>query len=207
MSVFKHILVASKVEEAVIDTLVKWLPTYVREVERQLGLDVGVVDTPAYYTNRNSFDVQAGEPFPRVVVVSPGLAGAPLANGAGQYRATWRVGAGVAIAASTELRANLEAKVYGAAVRSILLHKQSLGGLANSVRWIDESYDDLPIPSQSKLYKAAGVYFEVDCEDVVTKWAGPEKPDDEPYAYGTAQSVIIDIVKIPVPDELPVLSG
>jgi hypothetical protein len=194
-AVFKDILVAAELEEATIHQLIKWLPTYIREVERQLEMPVGEIPYPKYYTNRNSFDMVAGEDFPKVVVVSPGLAEAPLAKGDGQYMAGWRLGVGVGLAATTEVEANMLAKIYGAAVRAIMVHKQSLGGLAQVIRWVDETYEDLPIVSQNQLFKAAGVYFVVECENVVTKWAGPDAPDEEPYAYGRAEKIFIDIVK------------
>jgi hypothetical protein len=194
-AVFKNILVASAIEEATINQLVKWLPTYIREVERLTDLPVGEIPYPKYYTNRNSFDVQPGEDWPKVVVLSPGLADAPVAKGDGQYYASWRLGVGVACAATNESLANMLARVYGAAVRAIMVHKQSLNGIAQVVRWVEESYDDLPIPSQNMLFRAAAVYFTVECENVVTKWAGPAEPDEEPYGFGLVESIIIDIVK------------
>ena len=196
--VFKDILVGSQIEEATINQLKKWLPTYLREIERQLGLPVGDIPPPHHYGNRNSFDAIAGEDFPKVIVISPGLAGPPIAKGDGQYRAVWRLGVGVGVAAKTEEAGNEMVKIYGAAVRAIMLHKQSLGGLAQAINWEDESYDDLPIASQNQLYKGAALYFAIDCEDVVTKWAGPETPDDELYAYGRAEHIYIDIEKLPV---------
>jgi hypothetical protein len=196
--VFKDILVASSIEEAVINQLVKWLPTYVREIERQLELPIGQIPYPRHYSNRNSFDIIPGEDFPKVIVISPGLAEQPIAKGDGQYIAAWRLGVGVGLAADTEAEANMLAKIYGAAVRAIMVHKQSLGGISQVTRWIEEQYDDLPIPSQNQLYKAAAVYFMLECENVVTKWAGPEIPDDEPYVYGRVEKVIVEIIKEPL---------
>lgn len=194
-AVFKDILVASRLEEATINQLVKWIPTYIREVERQLEIPIGAIPYPKYYTNRNSFDIVPGEDFPKVVVISPGVQGSPRAKGDGQYMATWSLGIGVGVAAETEPIANMLAKIYGAAVRAIMVHKQSLGGIAQVITWVDETYDDLPITSQNQLYKAAALYFNVECENVVTKWAGPEEPDEEPYAYGHVEKIIIDIIK------------
>lgn len=194
-AVFRDILAASDIEEATILQLAKWIPTYLREMEKQKGLPIGKLPYPKHYSNRNSFDIIPGEDFPKVIVISPGLANDPIAKGDGQYTAMWRLGIGVGIAAETEEYANMAVKVYGAAVRAIMVHKQSLDGLAQVIRWVDETYDDLPIPSQNQLYKAAALYFTIDCEDVVTKWAGPDEPDDEPYDFGQVQKIIISIVK------------
>jgi len=204
LSVFNNILVASEIEKGAIDTLVKWLPTYLREVERQLDIEINSIPRPEHFSNRNSFDINPGEKYPKVVCISPGLAGPPLANGKGQYSAVWRLGVGIALGATDEAVANMWAKAYGAACRAIMLNYQSLGGLANSIRWEDETYEDLPVSVQNMLFRAASIFFLVDCENVVTKWSGPENPDEDPYAYGIAESVIIDIVKVPVEDSVEV---
>lgn len=197
-AVFKDILVASDIEEATILQLTNFLPTYIREIEKQKELPIGKIPYPKHYSNRNSFDIVPGESFPKVIVISPGLAGEPIAKGDGQYIAQWRLGVGVGFAATTEKEANMGCKVIGAAVRAIMVHKQSLGGIAQVIRWVDEGYDDLPIPAQNQLYKAATLYFVVDCENVVTKWAGPDQPDQEPYDYGKVEKVIVDLVKEPI---------
>lgn len=197
---FGNLLVASTFEEAALTTLQTWFPTYLHEIERQLGLATDTVKPPVYYTNRNSFDASAGEPLPKVVAISPGLLGQPLVSGK-HYRATWRLGIGVAMAAKDEVTANMLVKIYGAAVRGIMLQKQSLGGTPGiqQIVWIDETYDDLPIQDQINLYKAAGVYFTVDVEDVVSKWMGPTTPDQPTYPdYGQVEAVIIDLQKEPI---------
>lgn len=198
MTVFNTILVASQLEEATLETLQRWIPTYLREVERQLGVVINSTPVPALFTNRNSFDVLPGEKFPKVCAISPGLENTPTMNGTGQYRATWRMGVGAAIAADTEPQGNQWAKIYGAAIRAIMLNYPSLGGLAEAVRWEDELYEDLAIPNQNQLFKTAGVYFTIDCNNVATRWSGPETPDEEPYAYGIVEKVIIDLEKVDV---------
>jgi hypothetical protein len=199
-SIFQRILVASEIEEAVINTLQMWFPTYLREMERQLGLAKGTLSAPVNYTNRNSFDAEVGEKdLPKVVVVSPGLADTPLPQGQGRYRAIWRLGIGVAVSASTEQLANMLTKSYGATVRAIILQQQqldeSIPGVVE-ITWIEESYDDLDIPDQIMLYKAAAIYFHIDVENVVSKWAGPEPPPPtDKYIYGEVQEVDIALDK------------
>jgi hypothetical protein len=202
VAVFNSILVASQLEQAVIDLLVKWMPTYLREVERQVGIEVNSTPIPEHYSNRNSFDVLPGEKFPKIVAISPGLGNPPISNGTGQYRAVWRMGVGAAIAADSEPLANQWAKIYGAAIRAIMINYPSLGGLAEAVRWEDELYEDIPIPNQNQLFKSAGVFFTIDCNNVVTRWSGPETPDEDPYAYGIVERVIIDLEKVDIDAEI-----
>lgn len=198
LDVFKRIIVASSIEQAVVNTLQTWYPTYLREVENQLGLPVGGLSAPRSYTTRTTFSAIPAEEQPKAVVISPGLAGPPQAKGSGQIRAVWRVGVGVACAAPTEEEADQIVKVHGAAVRAIMLQQQQLDGSIPGIAeivWNDEGYVDVPIPNPIVLYKAASLFFNIDIDNVVTKWAGPDHPDSDPYAWGIADTVTIDLEK------------
>lgn len=202
MTVFGNILVASEIEEAAIDLLIKWLPTYLREIERKLEIQVGSTPIPEHFSNRNSLDMLPGEKFPKIIAISPGLDGGPEADGGGIYRANWQLGIGSIIAANSEPLANMQSKIYGAACRAIMLNYPSLGGIATAVRWTDEQYEDLPVPNQNMLLKSAVVYFSVDCGNVATRWSGPVNPDEEPYAYGRVEHIIIDLEKVAIDAEI-----
>lgn len=193
--VFGKIVIAAEIEQDVTLCLQKWFPTYIRQVEAQAGLPVGVIPPPANYTNRNSFDAIAGELLPKCVVISPGLADTPLRDGRGWYRAQWQVGVGVATAQPTEEAAMMHADIYGGAARALIL-QQVCGDsdLINDVQYVNESYEDLPIVNQVQLYRSASIFFIVDVDDVVNRWKGPEVPDDDPYAYGQAQEVDVDVI-------------
>jgi len=207
-SIFQRIFVASDLEEAAMFTLKKWYSTYIHEVERQLALPKNRVPPPVNYTSRNKFTSLQGEEMPKVVVISPGLITAPHMDGTKQYQAVWRLGVGVAMTASSEREVNMLAKVYGAATRALMIDK--LGRDNPDIRvlacdWIDETYDDLPIPDQLELYKAANIHFAVTVINAVTKVPGPDTPDADPYAdYGEVEHVYIDgIIKIPLDENLP----
>ena len=197
MTVFGPIFVASTLEEAVIDLLKEWFPTYLRNMETILELPVGKLVGPRVYTNRNSFDAIPGDDMPLCVVISPGLQEEPETYERGRYTACWSLGVGIAIAAETEVLANKLAKIYGACARAILLHNQDINGLATRVDWLDENYDDLPIEDQLMQYRAAGIYFSVDVEDAVHKYIGPAEPDQDPYdPLGQVQDVIVDVGRL-----------
>lgn len=193
-NVFGRIYVPTSLTTSVTTTLQKWFPTFLKEVESQLGLPVGQLVPPRNYTSRNKYDALPGEELPKVVVICPGLIGQPLKSGR-VYRAIWRLGVGVAIAADSEEDADLFSKIYGAAARDIILKKQGEYG-ANNVEWIDEAYDDLPLRDQIHQYRAAALWFAVDVENVATQKPGPDTPDSEPYTYHTADQVIIDKEKL-----------
>jgi|SRR5215471_3531593 len=193
-------LSASQIEEAVERSLRYWFPTYLAEMQRVLGLRVGVFPTPQNYTSRNSFDAVAGELTPKIVVISTGIDGEPLKN-ASSYRAMWRVGIGVAVGAKTEEVCNMHLKAYATAIRGIMVHKpQTLAdnGLhgVNEVLWVGESYDDIDIPDQHRLYKGGSLWFNIDVNAVIARRGGPPVPDLAPGDLGEVATVDVDVINV-----------
>ena len=202
-TVFGRIFVASQLERPVVALLEKWFPTYLREVERQVGWDLEPLESPASYSNRVRFDIEPGEPMPKAVVISPGLFETPQRGDGGDfYNASWQLAIGIAIAQRTEELADLTVKMYGAAVRAIMVQHQSIEGVANGVFWLDESYDDLEIPDKIQLYKAAAGLFSVSMEDVVTRWAGPVEPTEQAQLEEEVLTSEATIVKVPILDDI-----
>jgi hypothetical protein len=195
-SAFGKIVVASQLERSVRELLKEWFPTYLREVERQVGWDREPLAEPTSYSNRNSFDVEAGEEMPKVVVISPGLLEVPShPEGNGDYNSVWQVGVGVAHASRNEEIADDVSKMYGAAVRAIVMQHQSLGREdVTGISWIDEGYNDLTsLENQLELYKSAEVHFGVYVEGVVNRWVGPPVPTEEATVLGEVDTVITEI--------------
>jgi hypothetical protein len=200
-AIFGPILSASEIEEATIETLKFWFPTYLGELERRLNLRRGILIVPQNYTNRNSFDAVEGEKTPKVVVIAPGLDAEPLKNST-SYRATWRVGVGLATGAKTERDCNKFVKAYAAAARAILIHKPGTlvdYGLPHldEVNWLSEEYTDLAdISNQHRLYKAATLWFAFDINAVTARRlgpTGPDAPDLQPPDFGDIETVIIHV--------------
>jgi hypothetical protein len=203
--VFSRMLAASQIEDTVIASMKMWFPTYLREQERQMGLPASYLETPDNYSDRNSFDMEAPEKLPKVVVIAPGTVGAPLMKGDSRYSATWRLGIGLAVGAETEKEANTLVKAYGAVVRGMMLQSSGLGAIgAVNIVWTDESYDDLPIPNQVQLLKAASLYFNIDINNVVTRGHGPDTPDlpAADYVYSDVETVETELDKVPVTTNL-----
>lgn len=197
-SVFGPIFVAATLEQDVIDLLKKWFPDYIKEIEYQLGKQVGVILPPKHYTTRNNFASLPGEQNPRCVVISPGLAAPPVMGNNQSYRATWGVGIGLAIAHNDEATANLLSKVYGAAARAIMEHHASEIPNLFRITYQDENYDDVPVPNPTAFYKGAVVYFNIEINNVLTLGLGPSEPDPTyvpPAVWPEVQDVVINIVK------------
>lgn len=197
--VFGRMLSASQIEEAVVASMRKWYPTYLKEQEAQMGLPKSTFPIPENYSDRNKFDMEAPESLPKIVVIAPGTVGAPRKNGNGTYSAVWRLGIGIAIGAETEVEANRLVKAFGAAARGLMMQSSELGALgAKDIIWTDELYEDLPIPNAVQLVKAASLYFNIDFYDVVTRGQGPVVPDQPPYTVGEFETADVTLNKVPI---------
>jgi hypothetical protein len=176
--IFRPIFDASVLEEAVIETLRAWYPTYIQEMEHQRGWTRGRIQSPRTYGTRNEFNTFQDEAMPVVIVVSPGLADPARADGDGRYVGWWSLGVGIVARANDEENTNRIAKVYAAAARAILLHKQGLDGswAFGGVEWVDENFADIPTVEREKTIKSAQVIFRVWVDELVTKNAGPAYP-------------------------------
>lgn len=139
MSLFKSDISAGDVERRVLGTLQYWLEAYLQDREIALGRARDSVQRPKTWRRVNEFDDKNPEDqTPFVAVISDGLARQPVQNGEGGFLATWTIGIGVIIEASTEQAAqDLVKDVYLPVVRKIMLQKQSLknwAGLAINER-------------------------------------------------------------------------
>lgn len=161
-------------------TMKKWMPTYLAEIERQMfATNTRRFPEPRSYQRLPDLESWAGEQLPGAVVVCGGTADDPRIEGNDKYIAEWSVGIGVVVSADTMVNTQDLAKVYGAVVRAVMLQKRDLEGFATGVRWLEESYDDLP-PEDARTLAVAYVTFAVQIADVVSRRGGPATPDLDP---------------------------
>ena len=179
MTLFGPIVHAGMVEDAAAATLRLWLPTYLREIERQHGrAQLALPDPKSWlvYSHEDRPEDWPESGLPAVLLMCPGLKGEPAREGAGTYRARWDLQAGVVVSASRPAQTRQLAQLYGAAIRAAILQHPSLGGFAQAVTWADEANGDMsPIDSRSLGYTS--VAFTVDVLDVVDARGGPILPD------------------------------
>jgi len=195
-SVFRTLFSADLLEEQAIVTLKKWIPTYIHEVERQRGLTVGDIPRPRYYARRNEFNGFPDDQLPMCIVISPGLIDQPERYGDGQHAAWWGCAVAIVCATSSEDSTNRLVKVYGAALRGVMLQQEDLGGTqVAAVRWEDERYDDnLPGSDQRRSLGAVRLVFRVLVDDVVTDGTGPNTPDPDEWPPGTQWGLVEDVI-------------
>lgn len=175
-TIFGQIVSGDDVETWVVETLQKWLSTYLSEVERQHDLEAGVLQRPRSIVRTGGLDKFPEDQLPALLVISVGTSEDPLKEGTGAYRARWDVGAGCVVSARTMQETRVLAMHYGAALRALLVQRPSLDGHAAGTVWKSETYDDLDFDDGRSLAIAA-VAFTVEVHDVVLANAGPTAPD------------------------------
>jgi hypothetical protein len=182
VSIFGTIVSDDQVEEAVIVTLQKWIPTYLSEVERQRGIDAGYYRRPesgSYYA-RTDFDKWPEEMLPAIIVIAPGIEDDPSKAGDGVYRGLFPIAVTCVVSSTNQIETRRYAQRLGAAIRAALVQHQSLGNaLDDEVRgvdWIGARNNELP-PEGDRSIWANRQLFAVEVGDVVTKSAGPRNAD------------------------------
>jgi hypothetical protein len=185
MTIFGNIYDDDQIEQAVMDCLKRWLPTYLAEVERQRGL------TPPFYKRPASYGIQQGmekwpeDGLPHVLVVATGNNDEPTRDGRGKGRARWYIGVAVVVGNVNKALTRRMAYRYAAAVRALLVQKQSLdGALDGNVRgldWVDGRANEME-PNDERTVWASRQVFTLEVDDVVSHNRGPVTPDppDDP---------------------------
>ena len=191
MSIYGPLTSAAELEQAVVDTLQKWFPTYLTEYELQAGLIPDRNTPPKHpapkaWLTADQLDRSAADALPAVVVVSPGLSKtAPKQEGDGSFRVFFSIGIGVFVSSNTRPDTIALVRVYTAILRTIMLQKQSLDGVADGCTWIDESYDDNFPFTDDQTMSAGQVVFEITIAGFVNRFAGPTTPDPDPSQPGS----------------------
>lgn len=176
-AVFGKIVTGRQVEQAVTAFLQAWLPTYTAEVARQTGRDDTLIAPVRSWSTSNRFARRPEDQLPAGIVISPGISDRPERRGDGSLGAWWRIGVAIVAAgkAGDQDDANELAKLYGAAVRAALAQHPSLGGFADGLELVAETYDDVPAD-----YLPVGAVVEVDADvhvaEIVNTDGGPMQP-------------------------------
>lgn len=178
------------VEQHVVRTLKHWLETYLRERELLTGRDMGSVARPkSWLVAPTSDDRNPEDQFPMIMVNCTGLAGVPLQEGDGSFRAPWEISVSVLLSAKTMADSQSLVKgVYCPAIRMILLQKQSLRQwedpnakpISDGIEWTDEGYQS-PLGNESAdqtLFQGQ-ITANVWMGGIVNRYDGPKNPADE----------------------------
>lgn len=205
MTIFGRIITDDQIEEAVIATLRKWVPTELAEVEEQIGIERGYYECPveSSYTARTDFDKWPEDMLPAITVITVGLEDDPPKDGEGRYRGSF--GVGVAAIASSVDRLSTRRYAYrlGAAVRATLTHRQSLdlalGGTVRGVKLVGGRNNELPTEDDRTIW-ASRQMFMVEVGNFLTEAAGP--PSDADPLPDPTEPWPDDVVVQPTPRTL-----
>src|SRR3954454_16205352 len=149
MTLFGNIVHAGQVERAVQVQLVKWMSTYLAELERQNDIEVCKLARPKSWNALYSYERWPEEQLPSISIVATRLNEEPMRySGMGEHKAWWRFDIVSFVAAKSENKARELAQIYTAAGRAIMIQKGTCEGFAEANVWIDEGWDAGPIPNQ-----------------------------------------------------------
>lgn len=196
--VYGRIITGATVERQALWVLREHTDRYLREVERQEGREPSTLQRPRAYIPASEFSRRPEDQLPVVVVISPGLADQPRRLGEGTVTATWMLAVGVVCSASageTRVRENMQ--LYVAAMSALMLGQQSLGGLAEGVDQLDESYDDAPFDAARSLIAGQAI-FQVTVPGTRLYGGGFDARDGDPPSWPQAERVLLDVHKAPL---------
>lgn len=189
MTVFGAIVTGNDVEQAAVTTLKLWLPSYLAEMERKTSRPPGSLPTIGDWRTTNRFPRSETIAPPAGFVVSPGLTDRPERRGDGSINGWWRIGIATIVSAGTAEATGALAKLYGAAIRTLLLQRPSLGGFATKLEVVGEAYDDVP-----EDYLPVGASAQIECDVLVDAisfaLAGPAVPAPPPTPPGDWPRVV-----------------
>jgi len=176
-TIFERIVTGADLEQWCLDTLHRWFPSYLAELERQHGIAAGALQRPRAYLRVPSLDKWPEDQLPAVLLISEGTLDPPRQDGEKHYRARWLIGTACVCSARTEAESRTLAMLYIAALRALFIQRPSLDGNASGTVWLSEDYTELDYDDGRSLAAGRAV-FTVEVEDVVSGDAGPLTPGE-----------------------------
>lgn len=189
--------VETDLDRAVILRLRQWLPTYLREAERQRGLPQNTLARPkeGSYQNALEDDEFPDAQLPAVVVTTAATEGDPENNGDRDVFAAWRCNVSVIVRGKTPTETREVAAVFGGCIRAILWQQQL--DLEGEVRWRAGNVAPVADVTDQGRHLAAAINRFTVYVDGVMEGEGPMVPSpDLPYdPIGVVQKVTTTVNK------------
>jgi hypothetical protein len=190
MSTFPDMISGRHVEQAVIETCVKWGEEFVAEAERQFGIPPRSVPVPAagqFTSTSATFEKWPEDQTPAVLVIAPGLTGKPRREADRSLTAPVAVGLGFLCGTGHGSAANREAaQLYAAAYSELMLRMpltllgERLG--VEAVEYVDERYNDIP-GNREKMLAASRLVFVINVKNWRSLKGQPPQPEPRPDPY------------------------
>jgi hypothetical protein len=186
-SVIGPIITGADVEHAILDTLHKWVPSYLRECEHARYMKVGDLPEPkGWLITGRQLEKFTSDQLPCIIVMAGGIVVKPLASGyPGMMTCVWHVDVGTIWNAAWGKMSREHAQLMVRCIALTLIQRPLEGGLAGVVDMTGERYDEIDF-GDTRTYSAAVAQFTVEVEDVMWRAGGPPpwvEPGD-PGAFG-----------------------
>ena len=196
MTIFGDIVTGADVEAAVQATIERWMPDYLAEVGAKYGYARGSLPLFRSFVPSLTIDTFEEDQTPSCVIVSPGTLSNPEKRQRAMH-ARFALGIGCIVSGKDKDNTRLLARIYAAAVRTLIIQKPSLGEFAEGVNWISERYDAITaLESASRTLGAGVLQFGVDVGYVNQAYGGPMAPTDPtvpPGDWPEVEKVVLTI--------------
>lgn len=213
---FESLIGAHHIEQAAVNTLVKWYPTYLHQVERVSGEVPGSLQLPRSIRVSAEQERMPEDQTPCLILRSPGLIDLPYAASARTYTAAFELEVGCHVSAIGTLgsegapRALRLARMHALAIRACIAQQPDDEGMLYFRDWLGESYDTLP-SIDDRTVCLGRVRFSIGVPNALTADAGPVDPIIEPDGetppinapdWPTALTVDFGLIKVPLEEEM-----
>jgi hypothetical protein len=165
---------AAHVQIAVVNTLQKWLPTYIAAANRNIGSEV--LFAPIDYRHRPDYrTLPKSSNTVALLVTVPGTASEPITQPS-NIRTHYRVEVAIFVYGSKDWQ-ETEAltQAYGAMVRTCLIQHRDLGHFAEGTKWEGEEYKEGDHAS-GRTIGLGNERFIVTLTSVMNPMGGPPAP-------------------------------
>jgi hypothetical protein len=180
---FGPLIINTDIDNAVIDHVKLWLPTYLAQIERERGQSIGRYNRPKdrSYDSVLTDDEFPDHVLPAILVTSADTQGDPAKDGDGNYYAAWNVNVSCVVRGRRPRETREIAAIFEGAVRRIMVRQDI--PVDGEVRWTGSSVRSVNDKSGKGRYLAAGLgAFVFYVDKVVQEGNGPGYPDNGPYS-------------------------
>ena len=192
---FGPLVLSTDVDDAVVDTLLTWLPTYLFQFEHERGLTPGTLARPAASSISTTLtdDEFPDHMLPSTLVSTAATAGPPKIlgghGGGEQIECVWHTIVSCVVRGRRPLETRQSAARLEGCVRRLLTQQAGLGDLGKAsglrAKWIGSNVVPVSDRTAAGRYLAAGIaQFHVSCNVAVQRgYMGPRVPEtlDAPY--------------------------
>ena len=224
-SQFGRLIGAHQIDRAIEDTLKYWMNTYLQAVARITNENFERLEPIRNWRISTDLEKMPEDGTPTCIITSPGLSDRPEKQAVGKashyetsgfpYSATYDYQIGIHVSAKGKKhqatpRALERARMYGLAVRAVLIQQRDVPPAATSeilgmVDWTNEEFDRLESSSDRTICMAVES-FEVNVHDVVSWATGPKIPweeqDPEDPTWPVAVEADAKITKVPLEEDI-----